>query len=93
MKLNKRVAQSNTFGAVTEEWLEVKQKEWKSPYFGDVKSSIEIHFLPDLGQRAIEDITSFEIFSVRKRRLKNRENYRWPAVQDRSVELYLLMPT
>ena len=67
MKLNKRVAQSNTFGSVTEEWLEIKQKEWKSPYFDDVRSSIEIHLLPDLGQRPIEDITSSEILSVLKK--------------------------
>ncbi len=67
LKLNKRVAQSNTFGLVTEEWLEVKQKEWKSPYFDDVRSSIEIHLLPDLGQRPIEDITSSEILSVLKK--------------------------
>jgi len=93
LKLSQRVAQSNIFGSVTEEWLEIKLKEWKSPYFDDVKSSIEIHLLPDLGQRAIEDITSSVILSVRKRRSKNRENHRWPDVQDRSAELFLLMPT
>ena len=67
LKLSQREAQSNTFGLVTEEWLEVKQKEWKSPYFDDVRSSIEIHLLPDLGQRPIEDITSSEILSVLKK--------------------------
>ncbi len=67
LKVSQKVAQSNTFGSVTEEWLEVKQKEWKSPYFDDVKSSIEIHLLPDLGQRPIEDITSSEILSVLKK--------------------------
>jgi len=67
LKLSQRVAQSNTFGSVTEEWLEVKQKEWKRPYFDDVRSSIEIHLLPDLGQRPIEDITSSEILSVLKK--------------------------
>ena len=67
LKLSQRVAQSNTFGSVTEEWLEIKQKEWKSLYFDDVKSSIEIHLLPDLSQRPIEDITSSEILSVLKK--------------------------
>ncbi len=67
LKVSQKVAQSNTFGSVTEEWLEVKQKEWKSPYFDDVRSSIEIHLLPDLGQRPIEDITSSEILSVLKK--------------------------
>jgi len=67
LKVSQRVAQSNTFGSVTEEWLEVKQKEWKSPYFDDVRSSIGIHLLPDLGQRPIEDITSSEILSVLKK--------------------------
>jgi len=67
LKLSQRVAQSNTFGSVTEEWLEIKQKEWKSPYFDDVKRSIEIHLLPDLCQRPIEEITSSEILSVLKK--------------------------
>ena len=67
LKVSQKVAQSNTFGSVTEEWLEIKQKEWKSPYFDDVKRSIEIHLLPDLGQRPIEDITSSEILSVLKK--------------------------
>ena len=67
LKVSQKVAQSNTFGSVTEEWLEIKQKEWKSPYFDDVKSSIEIHLLPDLSQRPIEDITSSEILSVLKK--------------------------
>ena len=67
LKASQKVAQSNTFGSVTEEWLEIKQKEWKSPYFDDVKSSIEIHLLPDLSQRPIEDITSSEILSVLKK--------------------------
>jgi len=67
LKVSQKVAQSNTFGSVTEEWLEIKQKEWKSFYFDDVKSSIEIHLLPDLSQRPIEDITSSEILSVLKK--------------------------
>jgi integrase len=67
LKVSQKVAQSNTFGSVTEEWLEIKQKEWKRLYFDDVKSSIEIHLLPDLGQRPIEDITSSEILSVLKK--------------------------
>ena len=67
LKLSQRVAQSNTFGSVTEEWLEIKQKEWKSPYFDDVKRSIEIHLLPDLCQRPIAEITSSEILSVLKK--------------------------
>ena len=66
-KLTQYIRQSNTFGSVTEEWLEIKQKEWKSPYFDDVKSSIEIHLLPDLGQRPIAEITSPEVLSVLKK--------------------------
>ncbi len=66
-KLTQYIRQSNTFGSVTEEWLEIKQKEWKSSYFDDVKSSIEIHLLPDLGQRPIAEITSPEVLSVLKK--------------------------
>ena len=47
-KLGLRESHGNTFGSVTSEWLEIKQKEWKTSYFDDVKRSIEIHLLPDL---------------------------------------------
>ncbi len=66
-KLGLRESHGNTFGSVTSEWLEIKQKEWKSSYFDDVKRSIEIHLLPDLEQRPIADITSPEILSVLKK--------------------------
>ena len=66
-KLGLRESHGNTFGSVTSEWLEIKQKEWKSSYFDDVKRSIEIHLLPDLENRPIADITSPEILSVLKK--------------------------
>ena len=61
------IEHSNTFGSVTEEWLEMKQKEWRSTYFDDTKRTIEIHLLPDLGQRPIAEITSPEVLSVLKK--------------------------
>ena len=66
-KLTQYIRQSNTFGSVTEEWLEMKQKEWRSTYFDDTKRTIEIHLLPDLGQRPIAEITSPEVLSVLKK--------------------------
>ena len=66
-KLGLRESHGNTFGSVTSEWLEIKQKEWKTSYFDDVKRSIEIHLLPDLENRAIADITSTEILTVLKK--------------------------
>ena len=66
-KLGLRESYGNTFGLVTNEWLEMKQKEWKSSYFDDVKRSIEIHLLPDLEKRPIGDINSPEILSVLKK--------------------------
>jgi hypothetical protein len=47
--INKQVDQSNTFKAVAEEWLLMKEKEWKQNNFQDVKRSIENHLYPDLG--------------------------------------------
>ena len=55
-KLNKQVQSSNTFGSITEEWLGMKNKEWKDAHFHDVKRALEIHVLPDLGYRPIAEI-------------------------------------
>ena len=48
--LNKQVDQLNTFRAVAEEWLLMKEKEWKQNNFQDVKRAIENHLYPDLGR-------------------------------------------
>ena len=49
--INKQVDQLNTFKAVAEEWLLMKEKEWKQNNFQDVKRAIENHLYPDLGQK------------------------------------------
>ena len=65
--LNKQVDQLNTFRAVAEEWLLMKEKEWKQNNFQDVKRAIENHLYPDLGQRPLSEITSAELLSVLKK--------------------------
>ena len=47
--INKQVDQLNTFKAVAEEWLLMKEKEWKQNNFQDVKRAIENHLYPDQG--------------------------------------------
>ena len=47
--INKQVDQLNTFKAVAEEWLLMKEKEWKQINFQDVKRAIENHLYPDQG--------------------------------------------
>ena len=65
--LNKQVDQLNTFRAVAEEWLLMKEKEWKQKNFQDVKRAIENHLYPHLGHRPLSEITSAELLSVLKK--------------------------
>ena len=65
--LNKQVDQLNTFKAVAEEWLLIKEKEWKQNNFQDVKRAIENHLYPDLGHRPLSEITSAELLLVLKK--------------------------
>ena len=66
-KLIKQVQSINTFGSITEEWLGMKNKEWKDAHFHDVKRALEIHVLPDLGYRPIVEIDSAELLTVLKK--------------------------
>ena len=67
LKFNKQIDQSNTFGSISMEWLNMKQKEWKEDHFSNVKRAFEIHLLPDLAQRPIREITSTELLMVLKK--------------------------
>ena len=66
-KLTGHILRSNTFGSIYEEWLEKKRQEWRPNYFDDVKRAIEIHLLPDLGERPIDQIIPTEIIAVLKK--------------------------
>ena len=66
-KLSRHILQSNTFVSIYEEWLEKKRQEWRTSYFDDVKRAIEIHLLPDLGARPIDQIIPAEIIAVLKK--------------------------
>ena len=65
--LNKQVDQLNTFKAVADEWLLIKEKEWKQNNSKDVKRAIENHLYPDLGHRPLSEITSAELLLVLKK--------------------------
>ena len=65
--INKQIDQLNTFKAVAEEWLLMKEKEWKQNNFRDVKRAIENHLYPDLGHRPLSEITSAELLLVLKK--------------------------
>ena len=66
-KLTRHILESNTFVSIYEEWLEKKRQEWRTSYFDDVKRAIEIHLLPDLGARPIDQIIPAEIIAVLKK--------------------------
>jgi integrase len=66
-RFNKHIDQLNTFGSVAEECQQMKEKEWKQDNFQDVKRAIENHLYPDLGHRALSEITSAELLSVLKK--------------------------
>ena len=72
--LNKQVDQLNTFKSVAEEWLLMKEKEWKQNNFQDVKRAIENHLYPDLGHRPMSEINSSELLSVLKK-IQDQEKY------------------
>ena len=65
--INKQVDQLNTFKAVAEEWLLMKEKEWKQNNFQDVKRAIDNYLYPDLGHRPLSEITSAELLLVLKK--------------------------
>ena len=65
--IKKQIDQLNTFKAVAEEWLLMKEKEWKQNNFRDVKRAIENHLYPDLGHRPLSEITSAELLLVLKK--------------------------
>ena len=65
--IKKQIDQLNTFNAVAEEWLIMKEKEWKQNNFRDVKRAIENHLYPDLGHRPLSEITSAELLLVLKK--------------------------
>ena len=66
-KFNQHIQHSNTFGSISNEWIEMKRKEWKEDHSNDVKRAFEIHLLPDLGHRPINEITSADLLMVLKK--------------------------
>ena len=39
-KLNQKIQNNNTFGSITEEWLAMKQNEWKEAHSHDVQRAL-----------------------------------------------------
>jgi integrase len=54
---------SNTFNAVSLEWLDVKGSDWTEKYKNKVIRNLEIHIYPDLSNRPIKDITPPELLA------------------------------
>ncbi len=66
-KLNQKIQNRNTFGSIVEEWLAIKKQEWKEAHSHDVQRALEIHILPDLGNRPIAEIVSSELLAILKK--------------------------
>ena len=73
-KFNQHIQHSNSFGSISNEWIEMKRKEWKEDHSNDVKRAFEIHLLPDLGHRPINEITSADLLMVLKK-IENQGKY------------------
>jgi integrase len=66
-KAQASVAAANTFGAIYQEWLEVRKTKWTSGYFADVKSRIDANLLPNLADLPITSITSLQLLTILRR--------------------------
>ena len=56
--------QANTFRQVADEWLSAKKPKWVSSYHAQVSSSLERYVYPEIGEKAIRNITSAEMLAV-----------------------------
>lgn len=54
----------NSFGAVTEEWLERNRSVWSEKHSKKVKCRLDNHIIPKLGSRPIAEIAPLEMLSV-----------------------------
>ena len=62
--LESKTEQQNTFDAIPEDWLNRKTPEWTEKQSFDVRRSLELHVLPDLSDRPINQIDSPELLQV-----------------------------
>jgi len=57
-------AHANTLEAVAEKWLKMKSAEITDKYAGDIRSSLESHVFPKLGNRPLHKITARDVIEV-----------------------------
>jgi len=61
---NITLEKSNTFESVMNKWLVVKRTEVSDDHATDIKRSLELHILPLIGSRAVNEITASEMIEV-----------------------------
>jgi integrase len=62
----------NTFEAIGREWFEMKKGAWSPAHADAVQNRLEKHLFPDLGAKAVADITAPELLAV-IRKLEKRD--------------------
>lgn len=64
LQMSSRLAQGNTFEAVSEEWFAQKQSGWSESYRGIVRNRLNKDLKPNLGPRPVTEITAPEVLAV-----------------------------
>lgn len=57
----------NSFYAVAQDWLDTNRKKWTPEYANDIWRRMEIHALPDLGNKAIAQIRTPDLVTIIRR--------------------------
>lgn len=61
----------NTFGAVAKEWFDTNKPKWTPDHAERLWRRLELHILPEIGDRPIADITPLELLAAIKKVEKN----------------------
>lgn len=56
-----RYRSANTFGAIAEEWKEANKARWCDDHAARTWARVELHLLPEFGQRPIDQISALDL--------------------------------
>ena len=74
---------ANTFSALADDWFETKQGGWSGRYAVDTRKLLERELLPELGNRALADITPRELLAL-LRKIERRDA---PAIAEKVLNI------
>ena len=63
-KIERKLAQENTFEAVARDWMKTKGKEWTDGYAAKTRACLERHAFPSMGSKPIKEITAPELLTM-----------------------------